>query len=680
MLICIFYIASWGDSGQLYAQNRAVAVLYDNSGSMRDAGQCEGINYAMQVLVGLLHPQDELYVYKMDAPAGNYVNLNGKKASMTNIAQVYDCNAKVTPFEAVINAKGKLAASNRRDKWLIILSDGMITDKAFANKYPTDLSAFVAQSGARIIFLNVNATRSPLDDYFAQTATPQQTLNTQGNFEQIIRTMEQIGATVMTISGQGMPYTPLGNKLQINTPIPLKRLIVLQQEAQKNAALPNIKAATAQGKPLFIEDTYTAQKAKNEYQMTGYITHIRAEANDNAVIRKGDLTLEFNGAIKSDKLKILPEVAAKLVIDIEGSVKSKNGQQRNICDTVRQLNIVAQLLDFNEQPLDEGVLKAAKVFAVDENTKRKIPLAYNASKKKYYATLPINQKQIILSVNAEYSGYFNFQSQVISISKDACPIPKAYLEASKRKIKAHVTDMANAETLTVFPKIIVGNGEPRNPTAAEMNDLEIVQLNQTDIGVSVEKDEGKMIIKPAGSWCACFTKTGSDSVLLQLKSRNPNLQVGQQNRISINVEITDDTFWAKCAWLIVTALMTLLLLWYIWGLVKKPRFCRGAEVVFSKITTLQSMKARSYPLPTGFFNRYLVPYLPERQVVGTVKFKAGARCSHILIDRDAQTENMFVSGFPIENPRQKDIRLSNGEKLEISRSGNNKEIYEYRKI
>ena len=95
---------------------------------------------------------------------------------------------------------------------------------------------------------------------------------------------------------------------------------------------------------------------------------------------------------------------------------------------------------------------------------------------------------------------------------------------------------------------------------------------------------------------------------------------------------------------------------------------------------MQNLKARSYPLPTGFFNRYLVPYMPEKQVVGTVEFKAGARCSHVLIDRNTQTENMFVSGFPIENPRQKDLRLSNGEKLEVARSGGSKEVYEYRKI
>jgi hypothetical protein len=36
--------------------------------------------------------------------------------------------------------------------------------------------------------------------------------------------------------------------------------------------------------------------------------------------------------------------------------------------------------------------------------------------------------------------------------------------------------------------------------------------------------------------------------------------------------------------------------------------------------------------------------------------------------------------MPIDKPRDKDVRLSNSEKLEITGQGNSKETYEYRKI
>lgn len=662
------------------AQNRAVAIVYDNSGSMRDAGQCDGINYALQVMVGLLHQQDELYVYKMDNATGNFINLSAKSGSMSNIAQVYDCRAKSTPFDAVINAKNKLSASSKREKWLIILSDGMITDKTFTQKYPADLRSFVEQSGSRILFLNVNKQRSPLDDYFSTSATPQETLQTGGSFEQIIGTMEKIGARVMTSSGEGAKGQAQGNTLRLDAPIPLKKIIILQQEARKNATLPRLTTAKSNSKTLYIENSLLAQKSNSDYQMTGFITHVQADASGQQVIGKGILEFGFQNAVDMGKTKIFPEAAAKLVVDLEGSLKSKFGNQRNVCDTIRQIRVIAQLLDLDNKPLDIGVLQTSRVVAINENTKQKTPLQFDPQTNKFFASIPLQQKQTVVSVSAEYAGYFNFQSQVISINKDVCPIPKASISANKRNIRALVTDMANAETLVVSPLLSVDGSEPRAPTEAEMKDLKIVQLNETNIGVSVEERDGKLLISPAASWCACFTSVGKDSVILELQSSNKNILVGANKRLTVQVEIIDAPFWAKCGWLILSAISLGLGIWYIVGLIKKPRFCRGSEVVFSRITQMQTQKPRSYPLPTGFASRYLIPYIPEKQVVGTVKFKAGSRCSHILIDRDAQTENMFVSGFPIETPRQKDMRLSNGEKLEVSRAGGSKEIYEYRKL
>ena len=676
------------NGSNLQAQNRALAVVYDNSGSMRDAGQCEGINYALQVMVGLLHPKDELYVYKMDAANGNFMNLNSKHSTIKNIANIYDCNAKATPFDAVINAKDKLTQSSRKDKYLVILSDGLITDKQFQQKYSTDLRQFVEQTGARIIFLNVNDQNSPLDDYFSQSQTPQQTLRKAGNFEQVIKTMEQIGATIMTLSGNGVAFKPIGTKLEINSPVPLKKIIVLSQETSKNAALPTIKNVVQNGKPLYIQDTYNAQKngsnpkTKQSYQMTGLITHVAASQSENAIIPKGNISIEFVGIPDPSKVKILPEVAAKLLVDIEGSVKASNGNQRQVCDTVKQMRIIAKLLDLNDQPLDLAVLKQSKLYAINENNKQKTPLILDEKNGKFTANIPLIGQQIIVSVTAEYAGYFYFKSQVISISKDACPNPIANISASKNSIVAHVLNLDNAESIVVLPQITIGKSEARPPTAAEMNDLLIEQIsNGSDIKLSVENtDDGKMVIKPQGAWCACFTKTGKADITLQLKSKNPNIQIGNNNKIKVSVEIMDASFWAKCGWLIVGIICLLFGLWYIIGLIRKPRFCRGAEIVFSRITPLQTQKPRSYPLSTHFFSRYFIPYLPEKQIVGTVKFVAGARCSHVLIAKDAQTDNMFVSGFPVENPKVKDLRLSNGEKLEVARAGQSKEIYEYRKI
>ncbi len=205
------------------------------------------------------------------------------------------------------------------------------------------------------------------------------------------------------------------------------------------------------------------------------------------------------------------------------------------------------------------------------------------------------------------------------------------------------------------------------------------QVGDVRIGIEVEKRDGKMYVRPTTFMCACFTTTGKDQLQIQLKSTNPNLIITERGKLTIDIEIEDVGFWEKCGWLVIAGIIGLILLWYIFGILRKPRFCSGTEVIITKKSRVMTRKPKSYPLPTGFFNRYFVPYIPEKRTVGSVTFKAGARCSHILIAANTQNDKMYVSGFPLDNPGKKDVRLSNAEKLEISRQ-NGKEIYEYHRL
>ena len=680
MRLYLFTLVLFLFSAGAYAQNRAVAVVYDNSGSMQQAGQCEGINYALQLMVGLLHPQDELSVFKMEPPVGTDINLNQKKSSIAAITQSYDCSARKTPFAALTTASNKLAASNKKFKWLIVLSDGDITDTNFEQAAGSNIRNFVETTGGRVIFLNVNTIESKLDRYLDNSNTPNNTLRTQGNFDQIIKTMEEIAGNVMTLSKGGVKAQAQGTKITINTPVPLKKMIVLAQDARKNAELPNLIKANLNGTSLFIEEPYKAQKLKStDYQMTGIVTHVKSGKGEG-VIPKGELTLLFDKSVDVSKIKFLPEVAAKLDVQIKGSFKAETGNTYTVCDTVKNITIVAKLLDLNNKPLDEAVLKGSKVSFVDENTKKTIALRYNPSSADFSASIPLNSKRITVSASAEYQGYFNYQSSIFVVQKEFCPTPTAFIEASKKTLHAKVTDMQHAETITVIPKIKVGDLPPRAATPEELKDLYFEKLNDTNIGIDVTETDGKMIIRPSTFICACFTKTGTDKLTLALKSKNKNITVDANNKIDIQVTIDDDSFWAKCGTIILTTLIILFLLWYLFGIYKKPRFCKGAEVVYTKTTPLVERKPKSYLLPNGFVKRYLIPYTPEKQVVGGIEFKAGSRCSHVFIDRNSQNERMFISGMPIDKPRDKDVRLSNSEKLEITGQGNSKETYEYRKI
>ena len=105
------------------AQERAVAVVYDNSRSMSDAGQCEGINYALQLMVGLLHEEDELSVFRMDPPKGDAISLRNKQQSINSISNTYNCQSGKTPFKAVLQG-GKvldIKSSTRASSFALVI-------------------------------------------------------------------------------------------------------------------------------------------------------------------------------------------------------------------------------------------------------------------------------------------------------------------------------------------------------------------------------------------------------------------------------------------------------------------------------------------------------------------------------------------------------------------------------
>ncbi|MFK7908941.1 MAG: hypothetical protein AB8B69_27680 [Chitinophagales bacterium] len=660
------------------AQDRAVAVVYDNSGSMTQSGQCEGINYASQVMIGLLHPKDELWIYRMLPAKGDKIDLSNKKNGMKAARKSYNCNARNTPFEAAIQAKEQLSKSSKKYKTLIILSDGGITDPNFAITYPDELRQLVEETGTRIFFLNVSEKQSVLDDYLENSQTPNHTLRTQGSFEEIIGQMEQIAAGIMTLSGSGLSVTPKDQSIEWKSPVPLKRIIVLQQDAQSNAQLARLVAAKSEGNNLRLGESFEAQKAKGVYKMTGLINHIEAPQSGQ-VIPKGNIELGFNKSIDASKIKILPEVAAKLEIMLNSPTRSQKGNQYVVCDTVQTLEIGAKLVDFNGKMLDMPVLKESNVVFIDETTQQKIRMKLNENTGAFFAKVPFKNERLVVSVAAEFSGYFNFQSQVLIVTKDNCPRPKAFIQADKQALKAKVTEMDKAGSLVITPQIIVENEAPREPTAKELEDMYMEQVGDVRIGIEVEKRDGKMYVRPTTFMCACFTTTGKDQLQIQLKSTNPNLIITERGKLTIDIEIEDVGFWEKCGWLVIAAIVGLILLWYIFGIIRKPRFCSGTEIIVTKKSRVMTRKPKSYPLPTGFFNRYFVPYIPEKRTVGSVTFKAGARCSHVLIAANTQNDKMYVSGFPLDNPGKKDVRLSNAEKLEISRQ-NGKEIYEYHRL
>lgn len=92
-----------------------------------------------------------------------------------------------------------------------------------------------------------------------------------------------------------------GNKLEITTPFPLKRMTLVQQSS--TASQYRIERFS---KPLAVQSSFSIH-APGESKLYGGITHIGA--TNHEIIKSGTYTLEIDSGIVKEGLKVLVEPA-----------------------------------------------------------------------------------------------------------------------------------------------------------------------------------------------------------------------------------------------------------------------------------------------------------------------------------------------------------------------------------
>lgn len=112
---------------------RAIAIVFDNSGSMYDAGDqawCRA-TYAMEVFASMLNKGDVLQIYPMHpiVVGSNEYTMNSPfqitdASQAASIREILTKDAGGTPIESVDCAVNGLKALNFEKKYLIILTDG----------------------------------------------------------------------------------------------------------------------------------------------------------------------------------------------------------------------------------------------------------------------------------------------------------------------------------------------------------------------------------------------------------------------------------------------------------------------------------------------------------------------------------------------------------------------------
>jgi hypothetical protein len=133
LIVCIVTVSQPAYASEKADASRAIAIVFDNSGSMyKDGDQAwSRATYAMEVFASMLNKGDTLLIYPMHpitVDAMEYTMnspfrvTNASQAS--TIRNIYTPKALGTPIESVDSAVEGLQALQADKKYMIVLTDG----------------------------------------------------------------------------------------------------------------------------------------------------------------------------------------------------------------------------------------------------------------------------------------------------------------------------------------------------------------------------------------------------------------------------------------------------------------------------------------------------------------------------------------------------------------------------
>lgn len=311
-------------------ESRAIAIVFDNSGSMYVNNQqawCRA-TYAMEVFASMLNPGDTLRVYPM-----NPITVDGREYTMDSplyidsaveagqIRKIYTDFASGTPIESIDAAAAGLAQEDADHKYLIVLTDG-------ASFYRNDIELSAAQtqtaltealgqysaSGMDVLYLGIGShvampTNPPSSNFIKE-----KTSDSAGVLSTLTRMCNRI------FGRDTLPSSHIQGD-QVDFDISMKRLIVLVQGENVS----DVSLISSDGEVGTKESVSQVQYSTNGY---GNYTSVPDTSLQGMMVTysncaPGTYTLHYSG--QATNVEIYYEPDADMVVEFlapDGSVAS----------------------------------------------------------------------------------------------------------------------------------------------------------------------------------------------------------------------------------------------------------------------------------------------------------------------------------------------------------------------
>jgi hypothetical protein len=699
-------------------KNKIVALVYDDSGSMWEQPGADGIkrsidnwkyaNYALQSFVALMDTQDQLKVVFMSSPkVAEPIELD-EKLRQFGIDRIRAWEEKKsTPLHSLhiaLNELNKAADTyHHSDFWLIVLTDGIFNEinhlegkytkeqidknKTDIFKKLSDLKEKMDEKGAtfQTTLIPIETYLKPeeqiiMEDFKRQwkESSDGRILESKGQLD-IIQRINEVAAQMTNrdpSEEELFDLNPIleGNQLVLESPFPLRRITVIEQSAEEHA--------TFHMKEFYMNNKRVEQGMEGPYKIKtpddpahinppirGTFTHLK-NVNGDAIIERGTYKIVFDKELTEEQKKniqVLAEPAVDFKIDIQkinedGSLTS----DPTVFFQESQMRLETTLLksESSDEEIDIREIDVDSLFEVEAQIgEETVPLQYDQKLNKFIGDFTLKQKdEIPVKVRVNIKGFYQKEKET---SLHGLPTRKMELVANTDSWSAPLNELDEAEPLKITPLI---NGE--EITAEELKKI-INQLKIEPSGnINIEKKQegNQILIYPKGESPMFRTSVGEVPLRVTLPGQYPN----EFAEGTFTVNIKDVSILEKYGPFIGFSLLALLLLWYLYGIWKRPRFESNRISIEYKRSRrkgrVQDVRAETLNFHNNWAYKWLVPYWPEKKAIYDLTFIAHSSKDRVLLTKECQEPNFVVKyGKLSERSNKEDIPIFNNDEVRIER-------------
>jgi hypothetical protein len=392
------------------------------------------------------------------------------------------------------------------------------------------------------------------------------------------------------------------------------------------------------------------------------------------VIPAGTMRLRFDTPVRSGELSVLPEVAARLSVNLlnaQGREVQPSQSVYEVClrDT---LQLRATLIAPGGDTLTHRIQRPADVEALARFEQRDLAMRLDGSRSFFETRLdpPAKGKEANVSVEVMYPGYFNFASSLYTLRGKDCRPPRSLATRATEPWTAAAPNVDEASPLPVVPL-----ADSQRVPAGEFDDWSLTIESDPGVELRAERRGQGWTLRPAvpflGSRAPFFGWRGlpTGTFTAEVKIVSPRA-TEPPIRETVVFEIRDVSLLRRWLLPVLLVLAALALFWYVGRLFGKKRFARSARIEFSRF---DGRRAIGQPFPqdlrTGWARRWLWPSRAERKTIEDLKFEATGSSTRILLLPETQGDSMRVNGDSLDSPGQRAVPINQGSIVKVDKSG-----------